>query len=557
MRHPPARARAREQDHMSDQDQNDTQWFTDLAAAAGQAVTPAPDMATGVATSGETGQPQTPPAKTPQGIQQTVFDTYLGERIQSDVPSFGQMISAAGEVYDPERVKALASDVFASLYKLAPELTPEDAMDPSYAQHRKALEEMMGTTEYRTLWARTQMDDLSAAIGAGALTHHLAKTLAEQEEANPSTPAGEGGEQGGQGQGQGQGGGSGGDGQDGEQDALERQQLRVAARAAAQAAAQDVQDAQDALDAFSGDEDAVGGGWGQGTGGARQSGDVKTRAKMAQTALTNPRLRRIAELVGRMKIMAAAAQRKRTDRAGDEIVDVEVGDDLSRILPSELMRLMDPDLEIAAMRDMIEGGMLQYRMQDSKPEGRGPIILALDESGSMSGGRNDWAAAVFLSLLSIAAHQKRDLRLVHFGGSNYTGPRDVFTTPDAYDELTVTDFPKGQATPDLAMNEALHFFDGGTDYHLWMRASLEAIEANAYNKADVVVVTDGICGVTSDALLAWTKARQEREFKAIGILIGNAPQGTGVLHDLCDEVHNIADVGYRHDEGALNAAFSV
>jgi uncharacterized protein with von Willebrand factor type A (vWA) domain len=99
--------------------------------------------------------------------------------------------------------------------------------------------------------------------------------------------------------------------------------------------------------------------------------------------------------------------------------------------------LADPDLEDLFYLRFAERGLMQYDLIGHEPEGQGPIIIAIDESGSMTtdyGGMTGevWSKAVMLALLSIARLQKRDLAVIHFSGPN---------------DLRVDLFPKGQATP--------------------------------------------------------------------------------------------------------------
>jgi uncharacterized protein with von Willebrand factor type A (vWA) domain len=94
---------------------------------------------------------------------------------------------------------------------------------------------------------------------------------------------------------------------------------------------------------------------------------------------------------------------------------------------------------------------MQYDLIGHEPQGQGPIIIAIDESGSMTtdyGGMMGevWSNAVMLALLSIAWLQKCDLAVIHFSGP---------------DDLRVDLFPKGQATPTEVIASASFFFNGG------------------------------------------------------------------------------------------------
>jgi hypothetical protein len=62
-----------------------------------------------------------------------------------------------------------------------------------------------------------------------------------------------------------------------------------------------------------------------------------------------------------------------------------MGGDLARILPSEMLRFLDPLTEDKAMLDLIEGRMLQYEIRGKQKKGKGPIVICIDSSGSMDG----------------------------------------------------------------------------------------------------------------------------------------------------------------------------
>ncbi|HEU0173564.1 MAG TPA: hypothetical protein VFV58_04825 [Blastocatellia bacterium] len=68
-----------------------------------------------------------------------------------------------------------------------------------------------------------------------------------------------------------------------------------------------------------------------------------------------------------------------------------------------------------------ERDLMQCDLIGHEPQGQGPIIIAIDESGSMTadyGGMTCevWRKAVTLALLSIVRLQKRDLAVIHFSG---------------------------------------------------------------------------------------------------------------------------------------------
>lgn len=87
-----------------------------------------------------------------------------------------------------------------------------------------------------------------------------------------------------------------------------------------------------------------------------------------------------------------------------------------------------------------------------------------------------------------------------------------------------------------------------------MEQALALVDEAAFEKADVICISDGIADVVADAESEWQKKRAERKTRAYGILIGTT-QGEDVLGQLTDAVFCLADL--RADLPALEAIFSV
>lgn len=99
----------------------------------------------------------------------------------------------------------------------------------------------------------------------------------------------------------------------------------------------------------------------------------------------------------------------------DEIHTVGIGNDLSRVLPAELVQLRHPLMKGEFKPRFIEGKLMQYELKGTEKQGKGPIIVCCDNSGSMSGDREVWSKAVALALLEVATMQKRAFVCIHFG----------------------------------------------------------------------------------------------------------------------------------------------
>src|SRR5262249_36391897 len=218
--------------------------------------------------------------------------------------------------------------------------------------------------------------------------------------------------------------------------------IRLAARQGMAEALEEAEAIQNAIAAF-------GGGFSTGNGGCGTPREMTAQEKieLAMRVMRSPKLKLIAEMCGRFTHIAMSVQKSRVNHPPSEITSITIGNDLAHLLPGEVALLGDPDLEDLFYLKFAERRLLQYELEGRESEGRGPIILALDESGSMSetlGGvvKEAWGKSVMLGLLAIARRQKRDLAVIHFSGP---------------DQLQSGVFPKGECST-LELIDAVEFF---------------------------------------------------------------------------------------------------
>lgn len=220
----------------------------------------------------------------------------------------------------------------------------------------------------------------------------------------------------------------------------------------------------------------------------------------------NPTLRAVAELYGRLDKHMRFQRAKRTVGGADEIVDLKFGDDLRRVLPSELAYLADEDWEDDFFARYLAGELVVYDTVGDENAGRGPIVLVGDESGSMNGERNVWMKAVACCLLNIARREKRDFCYVGFG------------TTDAVYHI---EFPaKQQLQANDIIEMASHFFSSGGTVPLagTTRAKKVMESVPEFKKADIVIVGDGDGAFTDeDKRLRDTLSSRGVRFHGIGI----------------------------------------
>lgn len=269
---------------------------------------------------------------------------------------------------------------------------------------------------------------------------------------------------------------------------------------------------------------------GTATGGAMSAKAVRA---LATRLRSDARLKQIAMLAGRFKRIAAAKRRQKYRHGADEIADIEIGAELARLLPSELVKLAHPKLRPAFMRSIVERSSLQYQLVGSEPLGKGPLVVLLDKSGSMDGARDVWATALTLALLDQARHERRAFALVCF---DYQVKFEAVVKP-------------GESLPEEGLFVACA---GGTEIGAGVARGLEIIKANEgpLRKADLVLVTDGASDTASAPLL-------REAAKLIGVTILGL--GIGVerewLGPWCDDVQVVPDLT-RIDEASADKLFA-
>lgn len=241
--------------------------------------------------------------------------------------------------------------------------------------------------------------------------------------------------------------------------------------------------------------------WGNAPG-SPQKLPYKEKVALAQRIRNSRILRQLAKIAGRMRSLALSTQRTKISKGSEEIYSVEIGDDVQRMLPQQLSHLTHPILRLELFGKIINKEVLQFSLRDRKKATRGPIVCAIDNSGSMSGDREVWAKAVALGLLEICVLQKRKFVGIHFGWKT---------------EIRAFEFDWENYTMYNVLDFAEFFFGGGTDFEKPLEVAADYI--GELPKADIVMITDGECGVEDRWLNDYLSWRDESEVTIFGVLV--------------------------------------
>jgi uncharacterized protein with von Willebrand factor type A (vWA) domain len=252
-------------------------------------------------------------------------------------------------VAESERLRKCGTDEFAAADFFSAGFEPEPRLTGACADPKRHqfLAQLLETPEYRSLHTDTQLDDTAAAIAAGHFAEQFAR-LKEEDGGGAAAPVGAGA----------------GD------LAGEMAALRAVGKAVTEAR-KEVDELRDAAAAV---------GLGPGQPG---SNDPRAIAEVHNRVRNDPALRRISELAGRFRRVAAGKQRRKVSHGLDDVVGVEPGGDVGRLLPSELAKLAIPELELDTLRRIAERRAMCREHHAVEPVGKGPILIVTDESGSM------------------------------------------------------------------------------------------------------------------------------------------------------------------------------
>lgn len=245
--------------------------------------------------------------------------------------------------------------------------------------------------------------------------------------------------------------------------------------------------------------------WGLEPGRPHAGVSAKEVLAVAEKLSGSKRLREIVKLAGRFTRIALQKRRSRVKREPAELVEIETGGDLSRVLPSELSALADPVRRVDFYRRFTEKKLLQYRLDARAPQGKGPMVVCIDESGSMAGKREVWAKAVALACFNLAAKENRAYALIHFGS-----PLEVRVDRFLY--------PR-KASPAEVLAAIQHFFGGGTDFDTPLKQALKVMEESPFRYGDIIFITDAECRVSNQFVKEFATAKREKEFSVFAILV--------------------------------------
>lgn len=265
--------------------------------------------------------------------------------------------------------------------------------------------------------------------------------------------------------------------------------------------------------------------------------DYKERRKIERFFYSFPELKDLLRIIGR-------EQPKREDKMDDtvkrylpllpsqpkpaaEAEEVANGNDLQHLLPSETAILSERkteglfyykyatgQLQLFANRPKNESQFKTEQTQKKKPRlEKGPIIVAVDTSGSMSGRPMKIAYAVLLQLLRLARKQKRKVFLIQFSvrvkSLDLSLPRNWMRLKSFLEDR----------------------FSGGTYGEEMLNLSIKMLQSKTFGMADVLIISDFYFPLPKDRTRNKMLVEHDKGTCFYGLKIGSADRAYDTILD--------------------------
>lgn len=387
--------------------------------------------------------------------------------------------------------RPLMGDLWAGLFKMKPEIRNE-VPDMLY-MNKQLMKRVMSDENFQEFREFTRLDDLASALGTMKHSETVLKWIEEQSMHNEELKqalrkalSGDGGAI--------------------HQAAKAMQQaIEQNGDALTQALASAAKEARQMKDSVK----SLLGGIGAGNEEAElKKVPLRDQLLLADKLSKDHKLREIAMWAGRMKLIAQKKKRskyrKSIDRSG-----ITIGSQIEKLLPQELAAFSSPYTKLDFLRRFAEGQTLQFDTQGNEQLGKGPIVLCLDQSGSM-GDYDSISKGFTLALMSIARRKRRDFALILF--SNHASDPVIY--------------PKGKITTQDMIELASTFLSGGTNFESPLLKAAEVIEKSRFKEADLIFVTDGEDQLGEGFLNWWNDTKAINDFRVISLLIGTEYEDT-------------------------------
>ena len=383
-----------------------------------------------------------------------------------------ELFDASQELGGTIKDKYSAADFFSLAFE--PESVFED--NPEDMARREYMETLMQTLEFRDLHNETMLNELQSEIAAISFANQFCNI----------------------------------------DDSPTEQEVKRAAKAA-------LDEAKDTAEEARSIGDAVGGGCGGEPGDSASSMDAKQTIQHMKRAKRNRNVRAIINIAGRYRRFAQSAQNSKVIVGQDDVTGIKLGSDLSKLLQSERMKLtcgIEEIEDLTAMRLLQKRCMIRETSASIK-ENRGPVVICVDESGSMEGNNVQEAKATALAMYWIAKQQGRWCCLYGYSGGAEGNYLVIRPNEDRSGEI---------------MDWLAHFYDCGTscDVPIDKLPKQWSDIDPPKGKTDIIFLTDALVNAPQKIVDRFIKWKAEAKAKVQTVVVGGFMASSGQLHDVSD-----------------------
>lgn len=265
-------------------------------------------------------------------------------------------------------------------------------------------------------------------------------------------------------------------------------------------------------------------------GGEWNEYDFQRLLRIAKLQKDYPVLTEIAKKMGRTldpngktSVYAGfGSENKMQHSSKSDIQGISIGNDINSLLPLELAQMNDDDLDLLFTYKYATKSLQTFHhksemlrpsrhLERRRAKQCGPMIVAIDSSGSMQGTPQNIARSMLMKLIEVCRKQKREMFIIAFAVSTY--PIDV-----KRDQVKLLDF-------------FAHDSKGDTNATKMMEQVFNLLESNAaYMSSDILFISDFHLPLVSDELLERLRHHRTLGTFFYGLQIGECATNKWVPH---------------------------
>jgi uncharacterized protein with von Willebrand factor type A (vWA) domain len=389
----------------------------------------------------------------------------------------------------------LLSDIFSAFFQNKARLKQNPPRETE--ENREIIETALGLKEYEELHTVSRLDFFASAAATSAFSDQIIKLIKEKKEKDKKDPEKDKVNNGPLG--------------------VDPDTLRWAIRRSLKKGLEEAQEAKQAVETFGREEGGI------------QRIPITEQFRLADLLGKNSKIKEIISMLGRMRLEALSIKRSRIThstpvRRGVETVGIE---GIERVLPDELANLaIGKEGEDLFLKRLLEEDLLAYSYRNPVEETQGPILIAVDGSGSMAGPKEIWAKALAIATILQAKKEKRESCGIIFGASE----KEIFEIDvDRLEDLVTASFHMG------------------TDFGPPLRWAQDQFKENP--RADFLFITDGICNLEAERKTAFIQAKSSSGARCFSVLIGS--DATDAVKQFSDQVFSLATAPDPRDAGQI------